>query len=66
MQNKHEAARGLHTFLLPKQTYFAADFMGKRVQEVRKYLVYYSDLARGITANRGGGQTGLSANVNFN
>jgi len=45
MQNKHEIARGLHTFPFAQtDIYFVAYFMGKRVQEVRKHLVFYSNL----------------------
>ena len=45
MQNKHEIHRGLHTFPFAQtDIYFVAYFMGKRVQEVQKHLVFYSNL----------------------
>lgn len=61
MQNKHEIARGLHTFPFAQtDIYFVAYFMGKRVQEVRKHLIFYSNL-QGIIANGGGGTDRVSS-----
>ena len=61
MQNKHEIARGLHTFPFAQtDIYFIAYFMEKRVQEVRKHLIFYSNL-QGIIANGGGGTDRVSS-----